>query len=337
MPNITNMKYFPLSCENCFIFLYCYPQVKAQSTLPAKFRELSRFNYRQRSRKYDGDFHEDAKEGVPEDVLASRAAWYEGDQFAHEYHNKKGRVKERQFDLHDPVPAPPNPVLDLSNPVSAPVNRLRQTLRESGSDSEASSVSTEGNGFNQSPTVQSQAATVPSVKSTPVSIPSPREQPVFTAKDFPPLSSSESEGPATPPRHSSRSQQNRHLHAEGRLERNGSGPAHAIEPGLQSNSPETRLLSQHANALLRETASLPGRGRAGALLRHAALPALRLPAEDIGPGCSRYEQQAGAQRYAARRNEFHFPTDEDLLAAPEIVAVPREHIVGGTQVRIRPV
>lgn len=307
--------------------------------LPAKFRELDRFSYRQRSRRYDGDFHEDAKEGVPEDVLASRAAWYEGDNFAQEYQNKKGRVKERQHELPDPVPAPPNQVPTPSNSVPTPLDRLRQTLRESGSDTEASSASTEGSGFNKRPIAQGQATSVPTVKSTPVLVPS-LEQRIFTENDFPPLSSSESEGPGTPPRQTSmnkpRKQQSRNLQAEGRLEKNGSRPARAVEPGLQTNSTEAQLLSlQGANALLRETASLPGRGRAGALLRHAALPALRLPTEDHVPGYNRYEQ-VGAQRYETRRNEFHFPADEDLLAAPEVVPVPNHHIVGGTQVKIRP-
>lgn len=307
------------------------PQVRGQ-LLPAKFRELDRFNYRQRSRRYDGDFHEAAKNGVPEDVLASRAAWYEGDQFAEEYQNKKGRVKERQFELPDPVPVPPNPVLTSSNPVPTPVDTLRKTLRESGSDTESGSVSTEGSGFSKRPIAQGQANAVPTVKSTPVLIPS-HEQVIFTENDFPPLSSSESEGPGTPPRQTSRRQKSRNLQAEGR---NGSEPARAMEPGLHSNSPDAQLVSlQRANALVRETASLPGRGRAGALLRHAAMPALRLPAEERVPGYNRYDQ-IGAQRFETRRNEFHFPTDEDLLAAPEIVPVPKHQIVGGTQVRIRP-
>lgn len=318
--------------------ILCYPpQVKGQ-LLPAKFRELNRFNYRQRSRRYDGDFHEDAKEGVPEDVLASRQAWHEGDQFAQEYQNKRGRVKERQFELPDPVLAPPNPGPTPPNPVSTPVDVLRQSMRESASDSEASTASTEGGRFNKKSLAQGKATTVPTVKSTPVSIPS-HEQPAFTAKDFPPLSSSESEGPGTPPRQTSmknaRKQHSGNLQAEGRLQRNGSHPDRAMEPGLRSNSPEARLLSlQRANALWRESASLPGRGRAGALLRHAALPALRMPAEDNTLGYDHYEQ-SGAQRYEARSHEFHFPADEDLLAAPEITPVPKHQIVGGTQVRIR--
>ena len=341
------------------MFVCFFPQVKGQ-LLPAKFRELNRYNYRQRSRRFDGDFHEDAKEGVPEDVLASREAWYEGDQFAHEYQKKKGRVKERQFELPNPVhappnpgptpsypgptlpnpvPAPPNPVSTPPNPVSAPVDRLRQTLRASGSDSEASTISTEGSGFNMRSLAHEQATTAPVVKSTPVLIPS-RTKPIFTEKDFPPLSSSESEGPGTPPRqtttnNNTRKHQSRNLQAEGRLGRNGSEPAaHAMEPGLQSNSPESHIRSlQRANALMRESASLPGRGRAGALLRHAALPALRLPTEDVS-GYHRYEQ-AAAERYETRRNEFHFPADDELLAAPEIVPVPRHQIIGGTPVRIR--
>ena len=211
-------------------------------------------------------------------------------------------------------------------------------MRDSASDSEASTLSTEGSRFNKKPIPQGKAAAAPTVKSTPVSIPS-HEQPVFTEKDFPPLSSSESEGPGTPPRQTSmknaKKQQSRNLTAEGRLERNGSLSDRAMEHEVRSNSPEAHLLSlQRANALLRESASLPGRGRAGALLRHAALPALRMPAEDNAPGYRHYEQ-SGAQRYEARSHEFHFPADEDLLAAPEIIPVPRHQIVGGTQVRIR--
>lgn len=313
------------------------PQVKGQ-LLPAKFRELNRFNYRQRSRRYDGDFHEDAREVVPEDVLASRKAWHEGDQFAQEYENKKGRVKERQFEPPDPVPAPLNPGFTLPNPVPTPVDRLRESVRESMSDSEASTASMEGLRFNKKPIAKGKATAVPTVKSTPGSIPS-HEQPVFTEKDFPPLSSSESEGPGTPPRQTSmknaRKQHSANLQAEGGLERNGIHLDRGMEPGLRSNSPEAQLLSlQRANALLRESASLPGRGRAGALLRHAALPALRMPAEDNSPGYHRYEP-SGAQRSDSRRDEFHFPADEDLLAAPEIIPVPNHNIVGGTQVRIR--
>ena len=303
-----------------------HSQVKGQ-LLPAKFRELNRFNFRQRSRRYDGDFREDAKEVVPEDVLASRKAWHEGDQFAQEYGNKKGRVKERQFEVPDPVPAP-------LNPVPTPVDRLRESLRDSMSDSEASIGSMEGSRFNEKPIAQGKVTAVPTVKSSPVSIPS-QEQPVFTEKDFPPLSSSESEGPRTPPRQTSmknaRKQLAGNLQAERRLERNGTH--RTMEPGLRSNSPEAQLL-QRANALMRESASLPGRGRAGALLRHAALPALRMPAEDNTPGYHPYEPN-GAQRSHSRSHEFHFPADEDLLAAPEIIPVPQHHIVGGTQVRIR--
>lgn len=302
--------------------------------LPAKFRELNRFNFRQRSRRYDGDFREDAKEGVPEDVLASRKAWHEGDQFAQEYENKKGRVKERQFEVPDPFPAPLNPDPALPNPVPTPVDRLRESLRESMSDSDASTASMEGSRFNERPTAQGKATAVPTVKSTAVSIPS-HEQPVFTEKDFPPLSSSESEGPGSPPRQkamkNARKQFAGNLQAEGRLERNGTH--RTMEPGLRTDSSEAQLL-QRANALFRESASLPGRGRAGALLRHAALPALRMPTEDNTPGYHRYEP-SGAQRSHDRNHEFHFPADEDLLAAPEIIPVPQHHIVGGTQVRIR--
>ena len=302
--------------------------------LPSKFRELNRFNYRQRSRRYDGDFHEDSKEVVPEDVLASRKAWHEGDQFAQEYESKKGRVKERQFELPDPVPAPLNPGLTLPDPVPTTVDRMRESMRESTSDSEASA---EGLRFKKKPIARGKATAVPTVTSTAVSIPS-QEQPVFTENDFPPLSSSESEGPGTPPRQTSmkntRKRHSGNLQAEGRLERNGNHPDRALQPGLRSNSPEAQLSLQRANALLRESASLPGRGRAGALLRHAALPALRMPAEDNPPGYHRYEP-SGAQRSDSRNHEFHFPADEDLLAAPEIIPVPNHHIAGGTQVRIR--
>ena len=315
-----------------FTILSDLPQVKGQ-LLPAKFRELNRFNYRQRSRRFDGDFHEDAREVVPEDVLASRKAWHEGDQFAQDYENKKGRVKERQFDLPDPVPAPLNPGPILPNPIPTPVDRLRESVRESMSDSEASTASTEGLRFNKKPTVQGKPTAVPTVKSTPVSIPS-HGQPIFTEKDFPPLSSSESEDPGSPPRQTPNPRK-QHLQAEGRLARNGIHLDRGMEPELRSNSPEAQLLSlQRANAILRESASLPGRGRAGALLRHAALPALRMPAEDITPGYHRYEP-SGAQRSDRRSDEFHFPADDHLLAAPEIIPVPNHHIVGGTQVRIR--
>jgi len=304
------------------------PKVKGQ-LLPAKFRDLNRFNYRQRSRRYDGDFREDAKDVVPEDVLASRKAWHEGDQFAKEYENKKGRVKERQFELPDPVPAPlesSDPSPTLPNAVPTPVVGLRESMPESMSDSEASTSSMKGSRLKKKPIAQGNATAAPTVRSTAVSIP-PKEQSVFTENDFPPLSSSESEGPGTPPRQTSmrnaRKQHSGNLQTEGRSERNGSHPDRAMEPGLYT--------------LLRESASLPGRGRASALLRKAALPALRMPAEDSAPAYHRYEPsvKSGAQCADSRSHGCHFPADEDLLAAPEIVPVPQHHTVGGTKVRIR--
>lgn len=306
-------------CKVATILSYPH-QVKGQ-LLPAKFRDLNRFNYRQRSRRYDGDFREDAKDVVPEDVLASRKAWHEGDQFAKEYENKKGRVKERQFELPDPVPATLDPSPTLPNAVP-----LRESMHESMTDSEASTLSMEGSRFKKKPIAHGNATVAPTVRSTAVSIP-PQEQPVFTENDFPPLSSSESEGPGTPPRQTSmrnaRKQHSGNLQTEGRLERNGSHPDRAMEPGLYT--------------LLRESASLPGRGRASALLRKAALPTLRMPAEDSAPAYHRYEPsvKSGAQFADSRSHGCHFPADEDLLAAPEIVPVPQHHTVGGTKVRIR--
>lgn len=242
-------------------------------------------------------------------MLANREAWCEGEQFAQEYENKKGRVKERH------------------NLVSTPVDRLRETWRESGSGSDTSNVS--GSGFYMVPALQDQGASVASVKSSPVSIPS-RPQPVFTEKDFPPLSSSGSEGPGTPPR-----KDKQHPQGDRRPETSAREAATAVGPGLQSDSPESQGLSlQRANALLRESASLPGRGRAGALLRHAALPEVRLPAEYGESGYHRYES-SGADRYDGRRSEYHFPADEELLAAPEVVPVPNHQVVGGSTVRIR--
>ena len=279
--------------------------------LPAKFKDLNHFNYRHRSRRYDGDFHEDAKGVVPEDVLASREAWCEGDQFTHAYENKKGRVKE------------------TVNSISVPLNRLKEKWRESGSDSDASNVTSESNGSSMEAALQNQGAAAPAVKSSSVSI-TARPQEIFIEKDFPPLSSRESEGPGTFPR---QKEQNRlDLQADRRMEETVRETAHALGPGLQSNSAQPpSLLLQRANALLRESASLPGRGRAGALLRHAALPEVRLPG-----GSGYYHHEAsGADRYDANRNEFHFPADEELLAAPEVVPVPNHHLVGGTTVRIR--
>ena len=279
--------------------------------LPAKFKELNHFNYRHRSRRYDGDFHEDAKGVVPEDVLASREAWCEGDQFTHAYENKKGRVKE------------------TVNSISVPLNRLKEKWRESGSDSDASNVTSESNESSMEAALQNQGAAAPAVKSSSVST-TARPQEIFIEKDFPPLSSRESEGPGTFPR---QKEQNRlDLQADRRMEETVRETAHALGPGLQSNSAQPpSLLLQRANALLRESASLPGRGRAGALLRHAALPEVRLPG-----GSGYYHHEAsGADRYGANRNEFHFPADEELLAAPEVVPVPNHHLVGGTTVRIR--
>ena len=282
--------------------------------LPSKFHSLNQFSYRQRARPYDGDFNEDTINGVPEDVLANREAWNEGQEFADKYENKKGRVKERKL-----------------GPAPSAVSRLRQSLPDiaSGSDSEASNASTEGNGFTMKPLaqdLQEAVAARPSVKSTPVTVPSLPPQTLFTEYDFPPLSSSESEEPGSPPRPSAmtnaRKQQSRNLQTEIGPATNG---VLAREPGF-ANAPGADRVSPHrASALLRETAVLPGRGRAGALLRHAAMPALRLPAEDAPFGGG----------YEMTRNQFPFPADDELLAAPEIIPIPRQQMSGGTQVRIR--
>ena len=305
------MMCFMLDGSRCYL---CW-QVKSQ-VLPAKFHTLKQFSCRQRSRPYDGDFHEEAVNGVPEDVLANRHAWNEGQEFAEDYENKKGRVKERIYN-GPPIPAPPPLERQFDDSDVTPT-----TVREStsGIDSEA-------------PVTREQAVKVPSVKSTPVVIPTPAP-PVFTEQDFPPLSSSESEGPGTPPRSSpmnkaiAKKQTSRNFQMGERLERNGvpkdsgRGP---YGPGPQSIS------SQRASELLRESAALPGRGRAGALLRHAAMPALRLPAQDgaFGGGYSFNRPSE------TRTDEFLFPSDEELLAAPEIIPVPRHQISGGTQVRIK--
>lgn len=302
-------------------------QVKSQ-VLPSKFHTLKQFSYRQRPRPYDGDFHEDAINGVPEDVLANRHAWNEGQEFAEDYENKKGRVKERIYN-GPPIPAPPplerhtddpniTPNTVERPPGAAPiaVDRFRQALREStsGIDSEA-------------PVTREQAVKVPSVKSKPVVIPN-AASPVFTEQDFPPLSSSESEGPGTPPRSSAMHKTKKQFQMGKRLERNGV----ARDSGRVPYGPRPQSISsQRASELLRESAALPGRGRAGALLRHAAMPSLRLPAEDgaFGGGYS-YNRPS-----ETRTDEFLFPSDEELLAAPEIIPVPRHQISGGTQIRIK--
>lgn len=295
-----------------FYVVYFSYQMKGQ-LLPSKFHSLNQFSYRQRARPYDGDFNEDTINGVPEDVLANREAWNEGQEFADKYENKKGRVKERKF-----------------GPAPSAVSRPRQSLQDiaSGSDSEASNTSTEGNGFMMKPLAQDLEESVaarPSVKSTPVTVSPLPPQTLFNEYDFPPLSSSESEGQGTPPRPSAmtnaRKQQSR-LQTEIGPATNG---VLAREPGL-ANPPGAERVSPHrASAFLRETAALPGRGRAGALLRHAAMPALRLPAEDASFGGG----------YEMTRNEFQFPADDELLAAPEIIPIPRHQMSGGTQVRIR--
>lgn len=317
--------------------------------LPSKFHTLNQFNYRQRSRRYDGDFHEETVNGVPEDVLASRDAWSEGQDFAQEYENKKGRVKEKKFLSFNPAPPPvdkqigptPTPVERQFGAGPSPVDRLRQSLRDSasGSDSEGSIASAEGTGFK--PATREQAVKVPSVKSTPVAIPS-AATPVFTEQDFPPLSSSESEGPGSPPRSTAMNSAKRNFQTKERLEKSGAQPPRLREPGQGSNVTGLQGISpQRASELLRESAAFPGRGRAGALLRHAAMPAIRLPAEDsaFGGGYSYnppYVQSAG-ERHETRRNEFQFPADDELLASPEVIPVPRNNLLfsGGTQVKIR--
>ena len=296
-----------------FCVVYFSYQMKGQ-LLPSKFHSLNQFSYRQRARPYDGDFNEDAINGVPEDVLANREAWNEGQEFADKYENKKGRVKERKL-----------------GPAPSAVSRLRQSLPDiaSGSDSEASNTSTEGNGFTMKPLAQDleeAVATRPSVKSTPVTVPPLPPHTLFTEYDFPPLSGSESEEPGSPPRPfamtHARKQQSRNLQTEIGPATNG---VLAREPGFANAPGADRVSAHRASALLRETAVLPGRGRAGALLRHAAMPALRLPAEDAPFGGG----------YEMTRNKFPFPADDELLAAPEIIPIPRQQMSGGTQVRIR--
>ena len=302
----------PTFIISLYVVYFSCLQRKGQ-LLPGKFHALNQFSYRQRARPYDGDFNEDTINGVPEDVLANREAWNEGQEFADKYENKKGRVKERKI-----------------GPAPGAVSRLRQSLQDiaSGSDSEASNTSTEGNGLTMKPLAQDLEEAVaarPSVKSTSVTVPPLPPQTLFTKYDFPPLSSPESEGPGTPPRPSAmtnaRKQQSRFQTKIG-PENNG---VLAREPGLTNALGAERVSPHRASALLRETAALPGRGRAGALLRHAAMPALRLPAEDA-------PFSGGSEM---TRNEFQFPADDELLAAPEVIPIPRHQISGGTQVRIR--
>ncbi|XP_068701589.1 uncharacterized protein [Montipora foliosa] len=313
------------------------PKIKGQ-VLPSKFHSLNQFSYRHRSRRYDGDFHEDAINGVPQDVLATREAWNEGQEFSEEYENKKGRVKERKYGppkIAPPAPLeiqPGGPDLPFSNvksagPVHNVVDKLRQAMQDSasGSDSEGSNASIEGTTLLSGAIARELPEKAATMKPAAVMVPS-AVSPVFTVEDFPPLSSSESEGPGSPPRLAS--VKNVLRHSEGRLERHV-----PRKPGHGSDSLGAQSISTlRVGQLLRESAAIPGRGRAGALLRHAKMPALRLPTEDspldgAGYNCTQPQQ--------TKINEFLFPSDDELLTAPEITPVPRNQISGGTQVRIR--
>ena len=214
--------------------------------------------------------------------------------------------------------------------VSHLVDKLRQALGDNatGSDSEGSNVSTEGTTVLNAAIPRELPKQNLTVTSAPVVVSSPA-LPVFTDEDFPPLSSSESEGPESPPRPAAA--RNVLKHHEGRLE---TVERHDVprRPGHASDSVGPQSISTlRASQLLRESAAIPGRGRAGALLRHAKLPALRLPTEDVPLG--------GGYKYTqlqqTKVNEFHFPSDDELLTAPEITPVPRDQISGGTRVRIR--
>ena len=319
-------------CSGIVVFYSClfhFWQIKGQ-VLPSEFRSLNQFGYRLRSRRFDGDFHEDAVNGVPEDVLSNREAWNEGQGFAQEYKNKKGRVQERKYgppkttlpslggQTGDPLLQRPDGTLPTQ------VDKLRQTVRgnASGSDSEGSSVSSEG--ASQSALVARELQEkAPTVKSAPVVVP-PMALPVFKEDDFPPLSSSESEGPGSPPRPTATT--NATKPNDGRQERYdvprkpGDGPDSFGPQGIST---------LRASELLRESAAIRGRGRAGALLRHANMPALRLPTED-GPLRGGYENPK-----QTKAKEFYFPSDDELMAAPEIIPVPKHQISGGTQVRVR--
>ena len=298
--------------------------------LPSEFRSLNQFSYRHRSRRFDGDFHEDAVNGVPEDVLSNREAWNEGQEFAQEYKNKKGRVQERKYGPPKmTLPCPGGQTGDplLQRPVgtlATQVGRLRQAVRDnaSGSDSEGSSVSSEGTSLS-APVARELPEKAPTTKSAPVIVP-PMALSVFKEEDFPPLSSSESEGRGSPPLPTVTT--NATKPNDGRLER------HDIprKPGFGPDAIGPQGIASHrASELLRESAAIPGRGRAGALLRHAKMPALRLPTED-SPLRGGYDNPK-----QTKAKEFHFPSDDELMAAPEIIPVPRHQISGGTQVRIR--
>ncbi|KAK2551132.1 piRNA biogenesis protein EXD1 [Acropora cervicornis] len=152
-----------------------YLSVIKGQVLPSEFRSLNQFGYRLRSRRFDGDFHEDAVNGVPEDVLSNREAWNEGQEFAQEYKNKKGRVQERKYGLPkttlpslgghtgDPLLQRPDGTLPTQ------VDRLRQAVRgnASGSDSEGSSVSSEGTSLSALVARELQEK-APTVKSAPL-------------------------------------------------------------------------------------------------------------------------------------------------------------------------
>ena len=257
---------------------------------------------------------------MPKDVLASREAWSEGRHFAEAYANKKGRVKERKFE----------------HPTA--VERLRQVARDSGSDSEASNASNTSNG------VAHESGPVRMEQSSPP-LPIPPHLPAgFSENDFPPLSSSESEGQGSPPRPPPAANANRKSRLQGAItERNiantdaqtNNESSEPQRPGVFSRSAgEQSLPSQRPLGVFSKGFASPlGRGRARALLRHAAMPAVRLPTDNPDTVGDRRLFENDGNR--GRESGHEFPSDDEILASPEIISLPRDHFVGGTQVRIR--
>ena len=144
----------------------------------------------------------------------------------------------------------------------------------------------------------------------------PAAQTIFSESDFPPLSSSDSECGATPPRPSSQLFSGKQETVGSPLTlpvyRNAKVPPHVVK-------------AQKSFAGVEYSGSL-GRGRGRNLLSNMAQPRARLPAED---------KPVDFRTLKMRGVKFNFPEDEELLASSEVVQVSDARNITGTRVRIR--
>lgn len=286
-----------------FVLVLC----QSNAQLPAQFKDLHKFRYRQRTRRYDEEFVDDLKEGLPEELKWSQEAWQEGLQFAEARGSRNGRVKgqrdspiefvdsvgeEEKHSQFENAECSDTPeyleghryasLLTSSNyaplvPDSSLLDDL-SVQSESKPSSAAEATQREPN----TSVISSASRDSRSSLGAPTS-----SRPIFCSSDFPPLSSSDSESVGSPPR------------------RTVPPPRDSRPSDLLSGL----LRAQHAHSPLAEAAALPGRGRASALLRNAITPAARLPDVD---------RPVDVERYELRERRFEFPGDDELFGASQV-------------------